>query len=128
MRTLHWLLGSTLMVGACSVTPPSPSAPTVAPSPSIHCRIPADDCRRALLSATALLERESLGTPTRIVVLGGRARTFHGEVHACFADGGYVLIDAIGPIAAAGTLDPVNSDVLKEASVRADPWDDPPCA
>ncbi len=127
MRTLRWLVASTVMVGACTVTPASFSTPTVMSSPSIDCRMSSGDCERALLSATALLERDSFGTPTRLVVLGGRARSFHAEVHSCFADGGYVLIDAIGPIAAAGTLDPVNSDVLKEATVRADPWDDPPC-
>ena len=54
----------------------------------------------------------------RITVNVGRARfeAFHAEVHACYRDGGYVLVDVVS-----------TGQRPLGASIRTDPWLNPPC-
>jgi hypothetical protein len=56
------------------------------------------------------------------VTIGRGLRIWHAEVHACWNDGAYRLIDVIGPI---DNMQPTIDEVM--ASVREPPWDDPPC-
>jgi hypothetical protein len=49
----------------------------------------------------------------RLVVTVDRGPVLHVDVHACYPDGRYVLVDVVG------------DDLV--ASVRADGWENPPC-
>jgi len=57
-------------------------------------------CELALRIGEAFLHRQEEGIPVQEVVVWGRspARTWHAELHACYADGRYVLVDMIGPM------------------------------
>ena len=112
MRALGILLVGALLT-ACSALLPA--------RPAIECQIPEEDCDAVVDAATTLLRQEHLGTPARMVVIWGRAYSFHAEVHTCLADRAYVLIDATGPIPIESGPPPI------AASLRSDPWDDPPC-
>jgi hypothetical protein len=108
-----------VLVAACSAPPPSPS-PLV--STAVDCGLgTADDCDAALRGASAYFRREGTGDPTRIVVVAGRARTWHAEIHACFADGRYLLLDEIEPAFMPAEHTPT-------ATLRADGWPNPPCS
>ena len=48
-----------------------------------------------------------------LVVTVDRGPVLHVDVHACYPDGRYVLVDVVG------------DDLV--ASVRADGWENPPC-
>ena len=116
MRALPWLLVGGVVLSACSAQTPT-QTPTA--SPAVDCQLgTAQDCDLALGVASASLRHEGRGVPARVVVTWGRApaRTWHAEVHACFADGEYLLIDDIGPIAGRPT-----------ASLRQNGWASPPC-
>ena len=49
----------------------------------------------------------------RVIVSQGRGLGFHAEVHVCYGDGRYVLVDVLGDDLTAG--------------IRDQPWDNPPC-
>ena len=50
---------------------------------------------------------------TRVLVDYGRGLGFHAEVHVCYPDGRYVLVDVMGDALVAG--------------LRAEPWPSAPC-
>ena len=79
----------------------------------VDCQLQAR-CAEVIAQANQVLPQGA----ERISVNGGRARLgfFHAEVHACYRDGGYVLVDVLG--AGQGPL---------SASIRNDGWSDPPC-
>jgi hypothetical protein len=78
--------------------------------PMVDCNLAAEDCSRAVDAAAPLLPP---GEATRVVDIG-RGIGFHAEVHACYPDGRYFLVD-------------VWPDTDHEAMLRADGWPDPPC-
>lgn len=90
-------------VGACSTTEPPRSHLA-----QVNCQI-AEGCDGVLAAAANVVSLAQ----TRVFVDYGRGLGFHGEVHVCYPDGRYVLIDVMG-------------DALK-ASVRAEPWPSAPC-
>lgn len=90
-------------VGACSTT----EAPTSHPA-QVNCQL-AGGCDGVLAAAAKVVSLDQ----TRVFVDSGRGLGFHVEVHVCYPDGRYVLIDVIG-------------DALK-AGVRAEPWPSAPC-
>jgi len=90
-------------VGACSMTEPPTSLPS-----QVNCGI-GEGCDGVLAAAATVVSLDQ----TRVLVDYGRGRGFHAEVHVCYPDGRYVLVDVIG-------------DALN-ASVRAEPWPSAPC-
>ena len=91
-------------VGACSTTEPPTSHPA-----QVNCAI-GEGCDGVLAAAAKVVSLDQ----TRVVDGYGRGlRTFHAEVHVCYPDGRYVLVDVMG-------------DAL-DASLRAEPWPSPPC-
>jgi hypothetical protein len=102
---------------ACGVVSSEPSD-----SDDVTCAVPADDCDLALAAAGPPLY-EGQADPRSILVGWGRGlRVWHAEVHACWGDGRYILIDVIGPL---GAEPPAIGEV--SVSVRQDAWDNPPC-
>jgi hypothetical protein len=112
---------------ACGVEPVDRIDPTEgeasepAGQGNVVCHVAAEDCELAIDAATAVLED---ATELRTILVGpGRGlRIWHAEVHACWNDGRYQLIDVLGRI---DVVNPSLDDVT--ASVRDQPWDDPPC-
>ena len=100
MRALA--MAATLVVSGCTLL-----------IPDVECSVPAR-CSEVVAQANQVLPPG----PERIVVTVGRAPPglLHGEVHACYGDGRYILVDVIG--SEQGAL---------EASIRSDPPLDPPC-
>jgi hypothetical protein len=92
-----------LVVGACSTR----EVPTFDPA-HVDCQI-AGGCDGVLAAAAKVVSLDQ----ARVLVGSGRGLGFHAEVHVCYADGRYVLIDVMG-------------DALN-ASVRAEPWPSAPC-
>jgi len=91
-------------VGACSTTLPPTSHPA-----QVTCGI-GEGCDGVLAAAAKVVSLDQ----TRVLVIYGRGlRTFHAEVHVCYPDGRYVLVDVMG-------------DALN-AGVRAEPWPSAPC-
>ncbi len=76
--------------------------------PNPDCRL-AESCDAVLRAARSVVSFDS----ARVVVLQGRGLGFHAEVHVCYADGRYVLVDVL-------------VDTLK-AATRDEPWDSAPC-
>jgi hypothetical protein len=76
---------------------------------------PDPDCRLAArCDAVRVAARQVVPFDNaRVVVLEGRGLGFHAEVHVCYADGRYVLVDVVG-------------DDLG-AAIREQPWDTAPC-
>lgn len=98
------LITALLTVGACSPTAPSPSAALALSD----CHL-AGGCDAVLAAARQVASLDG----ARVVVLQGRGLGFHAEVHVCYANGSYVLVDVMG-------------DDMK-AAVRQHSWDNPPC-
>jgi hypothetical protein len=100
MRALA--MAATLVVSGCTLL-----------IPDVDCNLPAR-CSEVVTQGNQVLPRGA----ERIVVTVGRAPSgvFHAEVHACYRDGRYSLVDVIG--SEQGALDP---------SIRSDPPLDPPC-
>lgn len=96
-------LAALLLISGCTSL-----APTV-----VECQLTAR-CAEVLVQANMVIPPGA----ERISVNDGRARFehFHAEVHACYPDGDYVLVDVMG--LRQGPLD---------ASIRSDGWSDPPC-
>lgn len=103
-RTRTLLMAGALFAAACSSTSPDPSGLV----PRVDCRI-AEGCGNVLAAANKLVP---LGG-ANVVVFYGRGLGFHAEVHACSGNGSYVLVDVMGP--------------NRNASVRDQAWQDPPC-
>ena len=85
------------LVGGCNLVRPNPD-----------CRL-AEGCDAVLGAARQVVSFDN----ARVVVLYGRGLAFHAEVHVCYADGRYVLVDILG-------------DDLG-AAIRDQPWDSAPC-
>jgi hypothetical protein len=118
MRAAGCLLIASLSLGACSTPSPSPVAPSPTPGTQVDCLVhPSSFCDTSLASAIPLLRREHAGAADRIVVNVGRSSLLnHAEVHACYADSQYLLIDVFW-----------GHGEQPDASVRTVPWEDPPC-
>jgi hypothetical protein len=73
------------------------------------------DCRMNVRCEAVLAAAQSVVSfdNARVVVIGGRGRVFHAEVHVCYADGRDALVDVMG-------------EDLK-AVIRDTAWDSPPC-
>ena len=101
MRALA--MAATLVVSGCALL-----------IPEVDCDLPAR-CGEVVAQANQVLPRG----PERILVTVGRSPpgVLHAEVHACYGDGRYILVDVIGSDQG-GALD---------ASIRSDPPVDPPC-
>ena len=119
-RTLRLVCGSAVLLAACSSPLPSPSASSPA-LPVIDCNVPDDVCAEAVVLAIARLRVDVPGIPAEMIVEGvphgpmpasGESPTIFYEVHTCFADGRYVLVDVHG----------------HSATLRDSPGDDPSCA
>ena len=95
------LLGGSLLIGSACSGP----APHLA---RLDCHI-AEGCEGVIAAAAKVVSLDQ----ARVAVGYGRGLAFHAEVHACYPDGTYLLVDVIG--------DP------PQASVRAEPRPDPPC-
>lgn len=76
--------------------------------PNPDCRLDAR-CEAVLGAAREVVSFDD----ARVIVLPGRGRVFHAEVHVCYGDGRYVLVDVMGDDLNAGT--------------RAQPWERPRC-
>jgi hypothetical protein len=85
------------MLSGCGLVHPNPD-----------CRL-AEPCDAVLGAARSVVSFDG----ARVVVLWGRGLGFHAEVHVCYADGSYVLVDVLG--------DDLN------AAIRDQPWDSAPC-
>ncbi len=85
------------LLAGCALVPPSPD-----------CRIGAR-CDAVLEAARQVVSFSD----ARVVVLWGRGLGFNAEVHVCYGDGRYVLVDVLG-------------DDLG-AAIRGQPWDTAPC-
>jgi hypothetical protein len=85
---------------------------------TVECGLSPEECDAALAAFTELF---SLGDRSlaNVVVGIGRGLRWHAEVHACWNDGGYVLVDVVG--------DPAAPTDSLASSVRSNGWDDPPC-
>jgi hypothetical protein len=88
---------------------------------NVDCHVSTADCDLAIGAASRLLQ-EGDSSPLHVVVTSGRGLVWHAEVHACWDDGQYLLIDVIGSV---GVDRPTSDEVA--ATVRQDAWDDPPC-
>ena len=87
------------------------------PTPSIvDCPLPAADCDTALNAAGELIAENLDSSLVHVVVSWGRGLAWHAEVHACFENGDYRLIDVFKSDGGQGI-----------GSFREQPWDDPPC-
>jgi hypothetical protein len=98
------LLGLILLLSACSTA-----------LPDVRCGLE-QGCTQVVAAAEEVLpsSAESL-----VVNEGrGRGKALHAEVHACFADGRYLLVDVFQGNLAGSPL---------TASIRATPWEVPPC-
>lgn len=85
---------------------------------ALQCGLSDEDCDAALAAFGELFEVDDPGLA--MVAIGiGRGLRWHAEVHACWLDGRYELVDVFGD-AYGPTDDP-------SASVRSEGWDDPPC-
>lgn len=73
---------------------------------SVECRV--DRCDEVLAAASRVIPPAN----SRWVVIWGRGLDFHAEVHACYDNGQYFLVDVNG---------------LMRAGLRDEPWSDPPC-
>jgi hypothetical protein len=90
-------------VGACSTTVLPKSQPA-----QVNCQI-AEGCGGVLAAAANVVSLDQ----ARVTVAYGRGQGFHAEVHVCYRDGLYILVDVMG-------------DSL-QAGVRAAPWPSAPC-
>jgi len=88
-------------LGGCSAVQPNPD-----------CRIN-ERCDAVLAAARSVASFDG----ARVVVIRGRGRGFHAEVHVCHADGRNTLVDVMG--------DGVHPAL--EAGLRDAAWDNPPC-
>lgn len=86
---------------------------------AVQCGLPGEECDAALTAFGELFEVDDPGL-AMLAIRIGRGLRWHAEVHACWLDGRYVLVDVRGD-ANRPTDDPI-------ASVRPEGWDDPPCA
>jgi hypothetical protein len=86
----------------------------------VHCRLSTTDCDLALSSLQLLTGERA--DPRSVVVVWGRGLAWHAEVHACWEDGHYMLIDVLGP---GDEVPPDRADLTW--SVRENPWDVAPC-
>lgn len=84
-------------LAGCALIPPNPD-----------CRIDGR-CDVVLGAAQRVVSFDD----AHVLVLQGRGLAFHAEVHVCYGDGRYVLLDVLG-------------DSL-EAAIRDQGWDRPPC-
>lgn len=87
----------------------------------VHCRLSSAECDLALSSLQLLIEERA--DPRSVVVGWGRGLAWHAEVHACWEDGQYVLIDVVGP---GDEVPPDRADLTW--SVRENPWEVAPCS
>jgi hypothetical protein len=92
-----------LVIAGCASTP--------TPTPAIECHLEGG-CDGVAAVAWQVLPPGA----ARTVIIQGRGLSLHAEVHACYPDGGYVLVDVMGP--EQGPVD---------ASIRSHGWSDPPC-
>lgn len=97
MRAISSLLLA-VVLGSCAST-----------GPTVDCQL-GDDCDRVVDAAAPLLPP---GEATWVILIG-RGIGFHAEVHACYPDGRYLLVDVLGDSDAEATLRPMG-------------WPDPPC-
>lgn len=97
-----------LSVAACR-SAPSPS-PEPVPTQAVECHLnPSELCGHVLAAARAVAPLAG----ARLVIVIDRGPVFHADVHACYPDGRYILVDVVG-------------DGFK-ASVRPEGWESPPC-
>ena len=97
IRTALALVIAAGLLGACNLVGPNPD-----------CRL-AEGCDAVLIAARRVVSFDN----ARVVVLYGRGLAFHAEVHVCYTDGRYVLVDVLGDDLGAG--------------IRDQPWDSAPC-
>jgi len=97
------LLGLILVVCGCA-----------SPLPIIRCDLEAG-CPQVVAAAESVLPS---GAEALVVNPGRGGKAFHAEVHACYADGRYFLVDIFQGNLAGSPL---------TASIREVPWDTPPC-
>jgi hypothetical protein len=89
---------------------------------NVDCGLPASDCNMALGVGSQVL-RDQHADPDLVRVTWGRGlRVWHAELHACWDDGRYILVDVLGPVDA---IPPQASDL--SVSIRENGWDNPPC-
>lgn len=100
---------------ACGITSSDPAG-------HVECSLPAAECNLALGAAGPLLHELTVA-PNNVVVGWGRGlRVWHAEVHACWDDGQYALVDVLGPVDA---FPPKRDDLA--VSIREGAEDNPPC-
>ena len=94
----------------CTSPNPSPSPQDSLPTFSIQCLVhPVALCESVVNAAQSIVTLDG----SNVVVTIDRGPVFHADVHACYPDGRYVLIDVVG-------------DDLR-ADIRQEGWEIPPC-
>lgn len=88
---------------------------------NVACDLREQECELALGAAAPLLYDDT-DRPQVVVGPGRGLRVWHTEVHACWTDGRYLLIDVIGP---GGEQLPAIDELT--VTIRDAPSNDPPC-
>ena len=108
MRAGAAVLSLMLSVSACQ--PAASPSPEPVPTQAAECHLNSSElCGHVLAAARSVAALEG----ARLVIVIDRGPVFHADVHACYPDGRYILVDVVG--------DDFN------ASVRPEGWENPPC-